>query len=74
MLLAGGGGWNNYYPFESKSEDTKWRIPAHSDAELFTLLFQQEGTSILHVQCSVCISSIFDAVSVGARMRGAFSL
>ena len=41
--MAGGGGWNNYLPFSSKNEDTKWRIPAHADAELFTLLFQQEG-------------------------------
>ena len=39
--IAGGGGWNHYFPFSSKSKDTEFRIPAHADAELFTLLFQQ---------------------------------
>lgn len=43
LLMQGGGGWNNYWPYESTREETKWRIPAHADAELFTLLFQQEG-------------------------------
>lgn len=30
-------------PYESTDKSTEWRIPAHADAELFTLLFQQEG-------------------------------
>ncbi|KAK9807304.1 hypothetical protein WJX73_010800 [Symbiochloris irregularis] len=47
--IGGGGGWNNYWPYESTKEETKWRIPAHADAELFTLLFQQEGQPGLEV-------------------------
>lgn len=41
--IAGGGGWNHYFPYSSTSKDTEFRIPAHADAELFTLLFQQVG-------------------------------
>lgn len=47
IAMTGGGGWNYYYPFSSTEEKTKWRIPAHADAELFTLLFQQEGEHLL---------------------------
>ncbi|KAK9785771.1 hypothetical protein WJX73_004277 [Symbiochloris irregularis] len=47
---AGGqGGWNNYLPFSSSSPETKWRSPTHADAELFTLLFQQQGRPGLEV-------------------------
>ena len=44
--IAGGGGWNRYFPFSSKGKDTEFRIPAHADAELFTLLFQQPVSEI----------------------------
>ena len=41
--IAGGGGFNRYHPFTSTSKATEFRIPAHSDAELFTILAQIPG-------------------------------